>query len=1063
MQIVPELSWSEVIDRAKKHEIDALPTLAKTEERSAYLNFTQPYMKFPVVFLSRKDQEPVSDFNDLSGRKLALVKDYFYVEEVRRKYPDIEPYFVKTPLEAMNALSAGEVDATIANFAVANHLILKHGLGSIRMDSETDLVGSEFGYGVRKDWPELVGILNKALTSISEEKHREIHDRWIAYDPRKQWESGKKVELTPEESVWLEAHPEIEIGVDGAWPPIDFMDGEGIHSGIAADYLELIGQRLGIRFQARSFASFGEMLNKVKDGTLNVGATISNKGDRGSYLYFTDPYFKVRYVIITSDDKKEISNLADLAGLTVAVEDGYWILDKLKTNYPNINLVTVKNTREALEHVSWGKADAYVGNQVVSFWLAQDLQLTNLTVAANTGFPPNPQRFAVHKKDSLLPLVGLINKALASIDVSERRVIEQVWLSGSKEKKTPRVALTEEERAWLQDTPMIRVHNEMSWPPFNFNEEGQARGLSIDFMDLLASKVGMEIEYVSGPSWNEFLEMMKLGDLDVMLNIVKTPEREKYLLYTPPYVDNPNTILSREDVPYQDIEQLFGKTVSVPKGFFYEEALKRDYPKIKILAVKDTLESMKAVSFGKADAAFGEFAVFNHLMTEHMMTGLVVSGEVEMGNPEFTLLNIATRKDLPILASILKKGMAAITEVEKRVIYSDWIAMAEKVDSIGPNLGLTEEEKQWLEAHQTISVVDDFAWPPFTFQDGDGKFAGIAASYFEMFTEKLGVKFQPQFGRSWAEALDAIKSGKSDILPSLIRTPEREEYMNFTRPFISFPVILATRIDSPFIDGLNDMAGKRVGVVKGYLIEKRLTEGFPQIQVTPFANVAEGVEALAEGKVDAFAGNLGVISYEKNRLGLDDIKVAAPTSIVDELSFGVRKDWPELVSILNKVIDSMTAHEKAAIKNTWMGITVQLGTQLTTVFKWAIPILLIGFVIITFIVIWNRRLKNEVVERIEAERRQDELVFELNFQKYALDQHAIVSIGDTEGNITYVNDHFCDTSGYTKEELLGQNHRMLKSGQHSDGFYKEMWETISSGQTWHSEVCNKRKGGGFIG
>lgn len=531
------------------------------------------------------------------------------------------------------------------------------------------------------------------------------------------------------------------------------------------------------------------------------------------------------------------------------------------------------------------------------------------------------------------------------------------------------IKLTSEELSWISGNPVIQVHNETNWPPFNFYQNNQPQGLSIDFMNLLASKVGIEVDYISGPSWNEFLHMMKSGELDVMLNIVKTPERESYLLYTPPYLENPNTILSHKDTQYKTIEQLFDKTVSVPKGFFYEEILKRDYPEIKILAVKDTLESMKAVVFGKADAAFGELAVFKHLMTEHMMADLAVSGEVAMGNPEFSLLNIATRKDLPVLASILKKGMAAITIEEKRAIYSKWIATVEKRVSTDFNLGLTEEEKQWLKTHQTISIVDDFAWPPFTFQDDDGKFSGIAASYFELFTEKLGVKFQPQFGRSWTEALDEIKSGKSDVVPSLTRTPEREEYMNFTKPFISFPVVLATRIDSPFIDGLNDLTGKRVGMVKGYLTEKRLTEGFPELQVTSFVNVAEGVEALADGQVDAFAGNLGVISYEKNRLGLDNIKIAAPTSIIDELSFGVRKDWPELVSILNKAIDSITAQEKAVIKNTWMGITVQLGTQLKTVFKWAIPISIFIFVIIAFIAIWNSRLKREVSVRKEAEQK----------------------------------------------------------------------------------------------
>jgi PAS domain S-box-containing protein len=98
---------------------------------------------------------------------------------------------------------------------------------------------------------------------------------------------------------------------------------------------------------------------------------------------------------------------------------------------------------------------------------------------------------------------------------------------------------------------------------------------------------------------------------------------------------------------------------------------------------------------------------------------------------------------------------------------------------------------------------------------------------------------------------------------------------------------------------------------------------------------------------------------------------------------------------------------------------------------------------------------------LSVQQRLETNLYEREREHLALNQHAIVSVADRTGNIDYINEKFCEISGYTSDELMGQNHRLLKSGVHPPEFYQELWRTIASGKVWQGVICNRRKDGGL--
>jgi PAS domain S-box-containing protein len=239
--------------------------------------------------------------------------------------------------------------------------------------------------------------------------------------------SAAELKLTPQEQTWLREHPEIRVRVSPTYPPLEFFQ-NGHYQGLAHDYLMLVGKKLGITFTPVSNIAWKDALEMVKTRQgLDMILLITRNPEREQYFAFTKDYLTFPIVIYTKKSNNHITDVKDLAGHTVAIEKGYIKKQWLERDVPEVRFLEVEGSQTALEAVSSGRADAYVGNIAVGNYYVDKRYLTDLEIAAPTPYKNDGMAMGVRK--DWPDLANILDKTLASLTDAEHREIRQRWLA----------------------------------------------------------------------------------------------------------------------------------------------------------------------------------------------------------------------------------------------------------------------------------------------------------------------------------------------------------------------------------------------------------------------------------------------------------------------------------------------------------------------------------------------------------------------------------------------------------------------------------------------------------
>tara|TARA_R110002049_G_scaffold57581_23_gene157778 strand:+ start:60 stop:3212 length:3153 start_codon:yes stop_codon:yes gene_type:complete len=239
----------------------------------------------------------------------------------------------------------------------------------------------------------------------------------------------------------------------------------------------------------------------------------------------------------------------------------------------------------------------------------------------------------------------------------------------------PDLALTEEEQKFVAAQPVLRVSNELNWPPFDYAQAGQPDGYSVDVIKLIAQMTGLKISFSNGFTWPELVALFEEGEIDVLQSVIATETNQSLGLFGNGYVKVPYALTTRTITgPINSMEDLNGKRLAIPAGWSTIPIVRARFPQIDIVEAASTLNAMEMVVAGSAAAALDTEAIMRFLERTYSLTGLQFHDESILGENQLPdTLHIVVASDRPQLRQLIDKAIAALGEEQLEYLSEKWL------------------------------------------------------------------------------------------------------------------------------------------------------------------------------------------------------------------------------------------------------------------------------------------------------------------------------------------------------------------------------------------------------
>ncbi|MBC3349373.1 transporter substrate-binding domain-containing protein [Pseudomonas sp. SWRI196] len=511
-------------------------------------------------------------------------------------------------------------------------------------------------------------------------------------------------------------------------------------------------------------------------------------------------------------------------------------------------------------------------------------------------------------------LVALL-LGLSSVTPQVGAAPESLQVLGRSSVSDYSVSLGEADKNWLRRKGTLLLGaSAPDYAPFGITSNGRDyEGLTADYAQLLGQMLHVDVRVQRYASREASLQALRSGEIDMLGTANGFEASDPELAMSQPYADDLPTLVARVEDSQDLPTDLAGMRVAMLYHYLPTDTVKAFYPDAALQLYPSTLSAIGAVAFGQADVYLGDSISSNYLISKNYLNNVQLADFSRMEVQPFAF---AVSRENARLLRIINAALQAIPASERMSILRRWSAGGASIPGQQP-LHFSVKEQRWLDAHPRITVAVNQNFPPLTFID-EGHLRGISADVLARISLRTGLKFDIQWGTSLHDVIGRVSSGRADVLAAAPPSTELEGTLRFTRPYLSNPFVLVASVGGNVPLTLDQMEGKRLALIRGNALREYLLEQFPRVHLVPAENSADAMSMVAAGTVDGAINSLISARYMISRQYRGKLHITSTVGTLPaRVALATHRDAPELHSILDKALLSISPEEMDELTNRW--------------------------------------------------------------------------------------------------------------------------------------------------